>query len=600
MLLKYLSVHCQCGDGLEGTQAGDPERIGRYRIIGRLGSGGMGRVYLGRSAGGRLLAIKVIRAELAEDPSFRTRFSREVDAAKKVSGIFTASVVDADVAGPVPWLATAYVPGMSLAEAVSTRGPLPAGDLLALAAGLAEGLIAIHAAGLVHRDLKPANVLLADDGPRVIDFGLTFAGTGEGPFGSGPTAALIYRIVHSPPAIKGLPEPVRQLAERCLHKDPRQRPTPAQILSELEDAQPDGSWLPQPVTGQGRPQPAPERDDAGGAVTPPASAAGYPPTVPPRTRAHQVHRARARRRHRHPAPVRPPRDPEPASPAPSTGAPASGQAASLAKVNPCRNNPADSAMVGSTCFSVPAQYYQVIREPDYTGESGSSGSVYCPLGIGCTDFIVLTGQAYDSAFRGRDAGSPNAALGFSFSAPLSLDSFQSFSSTWPLGPSCSCTERTLAVSGTQPFGSATADYCEWTYNCPKDKTGTARELQVWNVPAKKIIVISYAPAQTGTTPSRPWWRTRALSRKHQPNCPRRSLPPRKTAPFSVTTHATQHFPGSLSPVPQSISLRSRYAIHPGAERTHPASSPTVSRTSCRSAKPATLSSSRAPSRGSGA
>jgi eukaryotic-like serine/threonine-protein kinase len=238
----------------------------------------MGRVYLGRSPGGRQVAIKVIRPELAEDADFRARFAREVSAARKVSGIFTASVVDADLNGPVPWLATSYIAGPSLADAVATRGPMPESMVLRLAAGLAEGLSAIHAAGVVHRDLKPSNVLLADDGPRLIDFGisrsmetsaltqtgtvvgspgfmspeqtqgrevgppsdifslgavLTFAATGEGPFGQGSTVALLYRVVTSEPNTAGLPGGVRLLAEHCLAKDPRQRPTAAQILDGL-------------------------------------------------------------------------------------------------------------------------------------------------------------------------------------------------------------------------------------------------------------------------------------------------------------------------------------------------------------------------------
>src|ERR1035437_3373731 len=219
-------------------QPGDPQMIGPYRLRGRLGAGGMGQVFLGLSAGGVAVAVKVIRAELTTDPEFRARFRREVAVARKVSGLFTAPVIDADLDGAVPWLATAYVSGPSLAEAVSDHGPLPAGSVLALAAGLAEGLSAIHAAGVVHRDLKPANVLLAADGPRVIDFGisraaengalthtglvvgspgfmspeqaagrevgppsdifslravLAFAATGEGPFGTGSTPALVYR-----------------------------------------------------------------------------------------------------------------------------------------------------------------------------------------------------------------------------------------------------------------------------------------------------------------------------------------------------------------------------------------------------------------------
>ena len=269
---------------LDELQSEDPRQIGPYWLERRLGSGGMGRVYLGRSPGGRQVAIKVIRPELAEDADFRARFAREVSAARKVSGIFTASVVDADLKGPVPWLATSYIAGPSLADAVATRGPMPESIVLRLAAGLAEGLSAIHAAGVVHRDLKPSNVLLADDGPRLIDFGisrsmetsaltqtgtvvgspgfmspeqtqgrevgppsdifslgavLTFAATGEGPFGQGSTVALLYRVVTSQPNTAGLPGGLRPLAEHCLAKDPRQRPTAAQLLAGLSQHPPE-------------------------------------------------------------------------------------------------------------------------------------------------------------------------------------------------------------------------------------------------------------------------------------------------------------------------------------------------------------------------
>src|SRR5580692_12445965 len=160
---------------MDALQPDDPRQVGRYRLLRRLGTGGMGRVFLGHSPGGRLVAVKLIRAELADDPGFRLRFAQEVAAARRVGGIFTAPVVDADPDGPQPWLVTAYVDGPSLAEAVVAQGPMPVDSVLILAAGLAEGLGAVHAAGVVHRDLKPSNVLLAADGPRVIDFGISRA-----------------------------------------------------------------------------------------------------------------------------------------------------------------------------------------------------------------------------------------------------------------------------------------------------------------------------------------------------------------------------------------------------------------------------------------
>jgi eukaryotic-like serine/threonine-protein kinase len=272
-------------------QPGDPQLIGPYRLRGRLGAGGMGRVYLGLSPGGRAVAVKVIRADLAQDAEFRARFRREVGVARRVSGLFTAPVIDADVESPVPWLATAYVRGPSLADAVSEHGPLPAASVLVLARGLAEGLSAIHAAGVVHRDLKPANVLLAEDGPRLIDFGisraveasalthtglvvgspgfmspeqaegrevgppsdvfslgavLAFAATGQGPFGSGSTPALVYRVVYGAPQLDLVPAEVRALIDRCLAKDPARRPTADDLLSGA--AQPAAGWLPEPVT----------------------------------------------------------------------------------------------------------------------------------------------------------------------------------------------------------------------------------------------------------------------------------------------------------------------------------------------------------------
>jgi serine/threonine protein kinase len=263
---------------VQPLEPGDPPQIGRYRLLGRLGRGGMGEVFLGQSPGGRQVAVKVIRPDLAGDPLFRARFAQEVATARTVSGIFTVPVVDADVDAAQPWLVTAYVEGPSLADAVGRRGPMTPGLVLALAAGLAEGLEVIHAAGVLHRDLKPSNVLLASDGPRIIDFGISraadasgvtatgfaagspgymspehalgsatgppsdifslgsvlmYAATGNEPFGPGTAPAVLYRVVHEQADTSQLAPHLRPLVERCMAKDPRQRPTAAQLVAEL-------------------------------------------------------------------------------------------------------------------------------------------------------------------------------------------------------------------------------------------------------------------------------------------------------------------------------------------------------------------------------
>jgi serine/threonine protein kinase len=257
----------------------DPEQIGGYTLIGRLGAGAMGQVYLGVSAAGRLVAVKTIKIELAEEPDFRTRFGQEVAAARRVSGAFTAAVVAADPEADVPWLATAYVPAPTLSTLVRTCGPLPVPAVRWLGAGCAEALESIHGTGLVHRDLKPSNVLVAPDGPRVIDFGvaraaeriqltvtrgavgtpaymapeqardtrqatvasdvfslgatLLFAATGHAPYQGETVMDLLVRLATEPPDLTGLPPELADVVRPCLERDPRKRPTSAAVLAHL-------------------------------------------------------------------------------------------------------------------------------------------------------------------------------------------------------------------------------------------------------------------------------------------------------------------------------------------------------------------------------
>jgi Protein kinase domain len=273
---------------MDALQPGDPELVGQDRLLHRLGSGGMGRVYLGQSPGGVMVAVKLIRPDLAGNADFRRRFAQEVEAAKRVSGPFTAPVIDADPDGPQPWLVTGYVAGPSLADAVASHGPFSVTSVRTLAAGLAGGLGTVHAAGLVHRDLKPSNVVLAIDGPRIIDFGiswaadsawlsshdrvvgspgfmspeqaaghdvgpaadnfslggvLAFAASGRPPFGTGPAPALLYRVVYGSASLGHVPAELRPVIERCLAKDPAARPTTGDLLDDLGSAARSGDWL---------------------------------------------------------------------------------------------------------------------------------------------------------------------------------------------------------------------------------------------------------------------------------------------------------------------------------------------------------------------
>ncbi|MGW1253429.1 bifunctional serine/threonine-protein kinase/ABC transporter substrate-binding protein [Streptomyces sp. NPDC002535] len=278
---------------MQPLRKADPSTIAGYRLLGRLGAGGMGVVYLARSGGGALAALKLIRAEHAADPGFRERFRREAAAAGRITGRWVVRVLGADPEAREPWLATEFVPGPSLAEAVALHGALPEPTVRALGARLASALGDMHEAGLVHRDVKPGNVLLALDGPRLIDFGiarsagataltatgamigtpgflapeqarvagsdevgpagdvfslgcvLAYTLTGERPFGTGAVAAVVYRTVHEDPDLDGVPAPLLPLVSACLRKNPADRPTAAEVRAALGGADgPAGDWLP--------------------------------------------------------------------------------------------------------------------------------------------------------------------------------------------------------------------------------------------------------------------------------------------------------------------------------------------------------------------
>ena len=337
------------GDPLARTplRQTDPSQIGRYRLVARLGAGGMGVVYLGVDPSGEQVAVKVLRPELADNPEFRVRFGREVTMLTRVQGVCTVRVIAADTEAPKPFLVTEYADGPSLSEYIDTRGPLDAGMLYGLATGLAEALTAIHAAGIVHRDLKPSNVLLTASGPKVIDFGIAqaldttsltktgitvgsagfmapeqvigkagtaadiftwavtvaYAASGQSPFGTGASDVMLYRIVHAAPDITAVPPGLHPLVEAALAKEPRDRPTAPQLLSQLTHrpprSHPWGTATP-PRPSSRRPGTRPRRSHRA-----PAGPAG-PPGTGSRRRAPAGYRA-ARR-----APViAPPQGPAP-------------------------------------------------------------------------------------------------------------------------------------------------------------------------------------------------------------------------------------------------------------------------------------------------
>ncbi|QFG25248.1 serine/threonine-protein kinase [Actinomadura sp. WMMB 499] len=351
---------------MEALGPGDPRSAGTYRLIARLGVGGMGRVYLGRSARGRAVAVKLVHPELLRDPGTRRRFRHEVDAARRVGGAFTAAVLDADTESDAPWVVTAYVPGPGLQDVVETHGPLPEASVLALASGLARALRAVHGLDLIHRDVKPSNVLVTIDGPKLIDFGiarsvddglgtrtggvvgspgfmspeqvrgtpltqasdvfslgavLAFAATGRHPFGDGGVHARMFRIATEAPDLGDLAGPVRNLVDRCLAKDPADRPGLDELLAGVLAEPPAGAWLPAAVMAElgrhaafllevedpadgGEPQPGTPPPPPPAAAPPPAgtSSAGTAPAAPgPATSPAGAPPRRRRRRSRTPA-----------------------------------------------------------------------------------------------------------------------------------------------------------------------------------------------------------------------------------------------------------------------------------------------------------
>ncbi|MER0479723.1 serine/threonine-protein kinase [Streptomyces sp. Edi2] len=284
---------------MEPLEAADPRAAGPYQLLGRLGSGGMGRVFVGESVTGRRVAVKLVREDLAATPGFRDRFRREAKLAMRAGGFWTAPVVDADPDATMPWIASQYVEGPSLDEHVIQQGPLDEPEVRRLGTGLAEAIASFHRGGLVHRDLKPSNVLLVDDGPRVIDFGiskalettggtdltkagtvlgtpgfmspeqalgqpvgppsdvfslgslLVYAVTGAGPFGDGSSHALLFRVVYEAPDLSAVPDGLRGLVQDCLHKSPEGRPTADALLARLAGVPrarvPDPRIAPRPV-----------------------------------------------------------------------------------------------------------------------------------------------------------------------------------------------------------------------------------------------------------------------------------------------------------------------------------------------------------------
>ncbi|NYE50369.1 hypothetical protein HDA32_005489 [Spinactinospora alkalitolerans] len=400
----------------------DPRRVGRYRVLARIGGGGMGRVYLGRSKSGRLLAIKVVHPGHAGDTDLRTRFVREVGAARGVGGVFGVPVVDADPDAETPWPATQFVPSVSLREAVERCGPLPARSLATLAPGLAEALRAVHRAGLVHRDLKPSTVLLAADGPRVIDFGIVrvldgasvtrtgqvlgtaafmspeqanglpvtpasdvfslgsvlhHAAAGRPPFG-GDERTVLFHIVHDDPDLGAVPPGLRDPLRRCLAKDPRDRPTPDDLVRDLPGHLSSG---PDPSGDSGPGGPAAQPGSDRRPVPVPQADAGW---LPPPVRELIAERDRLARRSLA------------APPAPASGAPSRRRRRTAVAAAPA------AALVAGCGAAFGTDLYLRERSTSEAGSEGAGGGAGASEGRDETLYPPPPGPAWGADFVSGD------------------------------------------------------------------------------------------------------------------------------------------------------------------------------------------------------
>ncbi|MFD5466963.1 serine/threonine-protein kinase [Kitasatospora sp. NPDC127059] len=471
----------------------DPREIGGYLLEGRLGAGGMGVVYRARSVSGRQVAVKVIRPELAADAEFRARFRQEVTAARKVSGAFTAPVLDADPDAPAPWLATLFIPGPSLGERIVGQGPLTPPEVRRLAAGLAEALQEIHRVGLVHRDLKPGNVLLAEDGPRVIDFGiarsagetqltstgvavgtppfmapeqfrsgtattatdvfalgsvLAFAATGRGPFGADSSHAVGFRVVYEEPDLAGLAPELLPLITGCLAKDPEQRPTVEGLLRIIAESARERTVRLRtgPVALAAVPAPAP----AAPAVPTPTAASPLTPAVPtptaasPHTPAVPTPTAASPHTPAVPtptaaSPVAPPPEQPPVPPAAPPHLPPS----SAAERGP---RPRRALLIGSALAAVVVAAAGTLgylawhdREPStgQTGQAGQAGPSAAAAGLGCApadtaDTAVVGSDGMEADLVKKwtaDFGKACPSNRLSYRAPLVGDPSNPFGNT---------------------------------------------------------------------------------------------------------------------------------------------------------------------------